>query len=142
VPEWYLVRACRDEHIAAVRAILTDQMRGFGDLSAYKQAAKQTIEQALRGRGIDPYRLMTDGHPSEPCIEGLETAGAALTLYYVYTGGIAAPSDALAAMRDHAWRLYVADLDAALSAGMITADPNGDAAPPPENASRPPGVCL
>ncbi|MFZ5426671.1 MAG: hypothetical protein ACOZEN_06830 [Thermodesulfobacteriota bacterium] len=141
-PNWGAVVACRDEHLEAVRAILVDSSKNFPPLDRFKAAAKGTLERALRGRGINPWRLITDGHNEEPCIEGLETAGAALCLHYVLTGGRGAGSERMDAMRSQVWELYTSELDSALSSGSVQEDTSLDSSPDGDSPSRPPAVIL
>ena len=133
-PEWNAVRVCRAEHLKALFPAIVDTDQGFAsDWPDQADAAKREIELVLRAKKVDPYRVFTDGHSEKPVPEGLEIAGAALTIYYLLGSGGAVLGDGLKDAREHFHEVYESQLDTWLS-GNAQIDKEGDGKPDADDA--------
>lgn len=85
LPSWESSYPCRWSHCEALRPSWFAVADGFpGQYDLQRQAAKRMLEQRLKGAGIDPQTLFTDGDANEPVPVGLENAGAYATLLLVH----------------------------------------------------------
>lgn len=88
LPNWNKANVCRWEDIAAIRPSAVEPSSGMqAQWPEQARIAKRRMEIILRGRGIDPNRLMLDGHENAPVVEGLATAGAFLVLALILGSG-------------------------------------------------------
>ena len=135
LPDWENVQVCRWEDVEALRANLTDSSLDFQSVwNDHERLAKRAIAHKLRGRGIDPDRVFTDGHEETPVIEGMETAGAALTCWYVLNG-YARKSEGIVADMEALWAMFNEDFNSACTGGLAIADVSGDTEPTQEDTS-------
>jgi hypothetical protein len=129
-PGWQDMSVCRTEHWQGLRSAVVDTAAGFPtSWPDHEASAKREMEAAIRGRGLDPERILADGHATEPVPEGLENAGAALALWYLLAGGKAIQSELRQKEQEWARDLYTSAMDAALNAGLYSYDADLDAAP-------------
>ena len=128
-PEWNKAKICRAEHLKALFPAIVDTANGFeAEWPDQADSAKREIELMLRAKQVDPYGIFTDGHVTEPVPEGLETAGAALTIYYLLGSGGAVFGDGLKDAREHFHEVYESQLETWLS-GNAQLDKEGDGKP-------------
>jgi hypothetical protein len=128
-PEWNAVKICRPEHIKALFPAVVDTDNGFeSDWPDQADAAKREIELMLRAKQVDPYTIFTDGHSNKPVPEGLETAGAALTIYNLLGSGAAVFGDGMKDARDHFHEVYESQLETWLL-GAAQVDKEADGKP-------------
>ena len=145
-PGWQTVSVCRPTHVRQLKSPIVDTSTGMpAEWSDAHALAKAHIENVLRGRGVDPNKLLTDGHNTRPCIEGLEIAGAALVVFYVLSGSKAVSSDLRTEEIGHFYDFATSQLELALTGGLLTEDVIADLSPDSsggESISRPMGVVI
>ena len=132
-PSWNAVKVCRAGHLCALFPAVVDTNKAFqAEWPEQADAAKREIELVLRAKQVDPYTIFTDGHASEPVPEGLESAGAALTIYLLLGSGAAVYGEGMKDARAHFREVYENQLETWLL-GMAQVDKAEDGKPDPED---------
>ena len=141
LPEWQNVRVCREADIASLAPVMFGANGGV-DPTPFMELAKRDIERSLRSRNINPDLLFTDGHPDNPTIEGLRTAGAYLVALFAMN------EPGVRWRKDDSWKMdverlaehYAAEFDRALEAGLpsITLDADTDGVPDADEPAQHP----
>jgi hypothetical protein len=128
-PEWNMASVCRSEHIKALYPAIVDTNKSFNaDWPDQAGAAKREIELILRAKGVDPYTIFTDGHSTKPTPEGLESAGAALTICNLLGAGAAVYGEGLKDARGHFQSVYESQIETWLL-GAAQVDKEADGRP-------------
>ncbi len=142
-PDWNRVVPCREEHLLGLRSRVLDTTKGFpARWEREEAAAKKHLESSLRGLGLDPFRLLTDGHLTYPCIEGLEHAGAALTMFYILLSSQNVASDFRREEMERFYAMYENLLKTATSGGLLAVDEDASGGPGDEEAVKVSRVIL
>lgn len=142
-PNWAKVVPCREEHILGMRSRLLDTAKGFpARWEREEESAKRHMETHLRGLGVDPYRLLTDGHLTYPCIEGLEHAGAALTVFYILMSSANVNSELRQDEMERFYGIFEDSLKTAVTSGALAIDADRSASVGDEPAPKSPRVIL
>lgn len=138
LPDWAAASICRWEDIAALRPMATDPADGMQAIwPDQARIAKRRIEVLLRCRNVDPNKLLLDGHESAPCVEGLITPGAYLTLALILGSGTYRGEQA---EKDRAYyeQMFETTITEALESGLAIYDADGNGAPGEDEGLRDP----
>lgn len=143
LPNWNGASVCRWEDLAAIRPSAVEPGNGMQpEWPDQARIAKTRLEIILRGRGIDPNRLLLDGHDTYPVVEGLAAAGAYLVLALILGSG-AYRGEQVEKDREHYLEMFDSLMSEALESGLPMYDAGGDGAPSADEAvTAPPNWVL
>lgn len=129
MPDWYAARVCRWEHCQNIRPSWFDLDDGFPqEYPEALDAAKSRIEIMLKGKGLDPQKLFTDGHESQPVVIGLEHAGALATLVQIHQDSSFPRGDTWEVEQKALEVAFQQAFSQACASGLVLVDAGGGAA--------------
>lgn len=129
LPNWSLVGACRNEDLQAIFPKRLDPDSNFQTTYPNQlRLAKTKIEGLLRGRGVDPNRLFTDGHNSTPTIPALRQPASFLVWWFINLDQAVSYNDAFKQEQDTLMQSFNDSFESALS-GLIQYDTDNNGVP-------------